>query len=83
MSPRRTGLDMPPPGTQWAPICEPASKATQKPRKGPKEKGKKMRSPGPTPAARYTAFQHSTSHCQLSFVSSQRSGWPVVEEVWQ
>ena len=46
-----------------------------------KEKGKKMRSPAPTRAPRNTAFQHSCTQCQLSFVSSQRNGEPVVEDV--
>ena len=61
----------------------PASNAAQKPRNGPNENGKKMRSPASTRAPRYTAFQHSSSHCQLSLVSIQRSGRPVVDEVWQ
>ena len=71
------------PGTLSAPIWWAASNASQKPRNGPNEKGKKMRSPGPTRAAWYTVFQQSTSHCQLSVVSSQRSGNPEVEDVWQ
>ena len=75
-------LSMPPAGTHWAPSCAPASKAVQKPRKGPKENGKKIRSDASTRAPRYTAFQHSRAHCQLSLVSSQRNDCPVVDEVW-
>lgn len=79
----RCSLDMPPPGTTCSPSWAPASNPAQNPRNGPNENGKKARSPAVTPAARYTAFQHSSIHCQLSAVSIQRSGDPVVEEVWQ
>ena len=48
ISDRRIGLDMPPPGCSARRSGEPASKADQKPRKGPNENGKKTRSPGPT-----------------------------------
>ena len=55
----------------------------QNPRNGPNENGKNTRSPAPTRAPRYTAFQQSSSNCQLSLVSIQRSGRPVVDDVWQ
>ncbi len=73
---------MPPAGMHCAPIWQPASNAVQNPRNGPKENGKKIRSPASTFAASYTAFQHSSIHCQLSLVSSQRNGLPVVDDVW-
>ena len=43
-----------------------ASKAVQKPRKGPKENAKNNRSRAETPAARKTRSQLSSIHCQLS-----------------
>ena len=73
---------MPPPGTQCAPIWQPASNAVQKPRNGPNENANSTRSPGWTRAAANTDFQQSSAHCQLALVSSQRSGRPVVEDVW-
>ena len=76
-------LDIPPPGTTCRPICQAASKPAQNPRNGPNENGKNTRSPGATRAARKTTFQQSSAHCQLSLVSIQRSGRPVVDEVWQ
>ena len=45
-------LDMPPAGMQCASIWQPASNAVQNPRNGPNEKGNRMRSRAPTPAAR-------------------------------
>ena len=78
----RLSLDIAPPGTHRPPSCTPASNPAQKPRNGPNPNGKKMRSAAATPAARYTAFQPSTTHCQLRAVSSQRSGRPVVDDVW-
>src|SRR4030095_7211585 len=79
----RIWLDMPPPGTQCSPSCGPASNPAQKPRNGPNENGKKTRSAGLTRAPRYTVFQHSSNHCQLSLVSIQRNGRPVDDDVWQ
>ena len=79
----RRRLDMPPPGTHCAPMRDPASNASQKPRNGPNENGKKMRSPGPTCAARKTVFQQSSNHCQFRSVSHQRKGLPLVDDVWQ
>jgi hypothetical protein len=78
----RAWLDKPPAGTQWAPAWQPASKAVQKPRNGPNENGNRIRSRAPTRAPPYTAFQHSSIHCQLSFVSSHRNGRPEVADVW-
>ena len=49
---------------------------------GPKEKAKKTRSLAVAPAARKTSVQLSTIQFQLSGVSSQRSGAPVVPLVW-
>ena len=43
---RRWWLVMPPPGTQCAPIWQPASNAVQKPRNGPNENANSTRSPG-------------------------------------
>ena len=53
-SPRidRSGLVIPPAGIACAPIWTAASKPVQKPRNGPNEKGKRMRSRLVTPAAR-------------------------------
>ena len=48
----RCPLVMPPAGIACAPICVAASNPVQKPRNGPKENGKKMRSRPVTPAAR-------------------------------
>jgi hypothetical protein len=59
------------------------SKANQNPRNGPKENAKKMLSVALTPAARNTCDQLSNIQSQLSDVSSQRSGLPVVPLVWQ
>ena len=61
-----------------------ASNATQNPRNGPKENAKKMRSPRADAARpRNTRVQLPTIQSQLSGVSSQRIGWPVVPLVWQ
>ena len=61
-----------------------ASNPTQNPRNGPKEKAKKMRSRAATPAAWYTRVQLPIIQSQLSGVSSQRMGVPVVVAlVWQ
>ena len=49
---RNPSLDIPPPGTHRAPSWHPASNAVQNPRNGPNENGKKIRSAGPTWAAR-------------------------------
>ena len=78
----RLSLDIAPPGMHSAPSCAPASNPAQKPMNGPNPNGKKMRSAAVTPAARYTAFQQSTIHCQLAPVSSHRRGRPVVDDVW-
>ena len=74
---RRASLPMPPPGTQSAPSLAAASKASQKPMKGPKENAKYTRSPAPIPAARKTSTQLSTIQSQLSGVSSQGRGRPL------
>ena len=49
----------------------------------PKEKAKKIRSLGATPDAWNTVVQLSTIQVQLSGVSSQRIGSPLVPLVWQ
>ena len=61
-----------------------ASNAVQKPRNGPNENGKNSRSPGAEPhAGENSICQQPSSPSQLSGVSSQRSGRPVlVPEVW-
>jgi hypothetical protein len=59
------------------------SKPAQKPMKRLKEKGKATRSPGPRPAPRRTKVQHRAHQCHDSSVSSQRSGGPVVPDVWK
>ena len=50
--------------------------------KGPNENAKKTRSVAVALAARKIAVQLSTIQFQLSGVSSQRSGAPVVPLVW-
>ena len=49
---------------------------------GPNENAKKTRSPEVAPAAQKISVQFSTIQFQLSGVSSQRSGAPVVPLVW-
>ena len=72
----------PPPGMLKAPSASPASNASQKPMNGPNENAKKTRSAALTPAARKMSLQFSIIHCQLSGVSSQRNGSPLVPLVW-
>jgi hypothetical protein len=79
---KRAALLNPPPGTQRQPIRAADSNASQKPINGPNEKAKKTRSPVRAPAARKIVAQLSTIPSQLSGVSSQRNGVPVVPLVW-
>ena len=72
----------PPPGMLNAPSASLASNASQKPMNGPNENAKKIRSAALTPAARKMSLQFSIIHCQLSGVSSQRNGSPLVPLVW-
>src|SRR5262249_45537195 len=74
----RAALLSPPPGTHKQPSRSADSKASQKPIKGPKENAKNTRSAADTPAARKISIQLSTIPSQLSGVSSQRNGLPVV-----
>ncbi len=69
---------MPPPLRHCTPSWVAASNAAQKPRKGPNENAKKIRSPRATPAARKIRFQLSSIHCQLAAVSGHASGSAVV-----
>src|SRR4051812_14337352 len=84
MTLNRVFVDMPPQGITIAPIRVAASKPVQKPRKGPKEKGKAMRSDFVIPIIERKNRPHVSSiHPQPRSVSSQRSGCPVVvPEVW-
>src|SRR3989442_14925455 len=78
----RGALRNPPPGKQRQPSLAAASKASQKPINGPKEKAKKTRSAHVTPAAPKTCDQLASIQSQLSGVSSQRKGAPAVPLVW-
>ena len=58
------------------------SKPAQNPTKRPNENGKKTRSWAPSPAPRSTKPQQRAHQSQDSCVSSQRSGAPLVPDVW-
>ena len=66
-----------------APTARAPSSPAQKPTNRPNEKGKKSRSPGPSPAARNTKAHERAHQLQDASVSSQRIGGPVVPEVWK
>ena len=78
----RATLLSPPPGKQRQLNRSADSNASQKPRNGPKEKANITRSPAPTFAARKISDQLSIIASQLSGVSSQRNGVPLVPLVW-
>ena len=78
----RSVVSRPPPGMASAPMRRAASNPAQNPMNGPKENAEKMRSPAPTPAARYTNVQQRVHQSHDSAVSSHRIGRPVVPEVW-
>ena len=78
----RVGESWPPPGMASAPSARAPSKPAQKPTNNPNENGKNTRSPGPTPAPASTKPQQRAHHSHEACVSSQRSGAPLVPDVW-
>ena len=80
----RSWLDMPPPGTQCSADLAAGVEAGPEPEKRPERKRKEDAIAGPDVRRRGRPPSSSrATHCQLSFVSIQRSGRPVVDEVWQ